>query len=175
MTQFLLHGRLRPSLPNDSQQPAPLRAAEPSPWEASPAQDRDAPTEDESLHSARGVFGDRLVDAALALDLLAPPKGPLPAGTELHALDALREASQALSGVDFLTQLEFSAVHQGAGFKKTARRLGLSAHALTPNVCQRVDGRMAQRFAEASASGAIPVDRQAAAQWLQDELFILTC
>ncbi len=126
------------------------------------------------LEGARRTAGDRVVDVASRLlgqptDLTQAP------GAQSALLMAVDVAAQALAGVDFLTRLEFSAVHPGARFKACAQELNIPVDGLSQDQRERIDSLMQERFAEAAASGNSPVDPHLAKQWLHHELFRLTC
>ncbi len=178
MTQIHHYGSARPAFSSEPHLSLTLRAAEPDPpWEATPPAVPSNPEQPDPQEAARRAVGNRLVEAAIrALDWPNTPTALAPSAAAQSALDeALDVASQALAGVDFLTQLEFSAVHQGAGFKEVAQRFGMDPQEMPQDTRERIDTRMGQRFAEAAATGAAPVDRRTASQWLHNELFILTC
>jgi hypothetical protein len=177
MTLFHLRGPVSPAFPGAvTPFTPPSRVAEPdAAWDIPPPHGASDPPLANGRHPARPPFSDRLIDAAdRTLELLNDPTRPQPPDAAQRTQQALREAALALSGVDFLTQLEFSAAHQGPGFKAVAQGLVLSPHALDPATRAQIDARMDQRFAEAAAKGGAPVDRHTAAQWLHNELFILT-
>ncbi len=163
MSLFHLRSRVGPAVPLLT----PSRVAEPdTPWDIPPPH---GPTDPPAVNGQRQAYprySQRLIDAA--------DRTLEPADAAQRTQQALREAARALSGVDYLTQLAFSAVHQGAGFKEVAQGLGRSPHGLDPATRAQIDARMDQRFAQAAAKGEAPVDRHTAAQWLHHELFILT-
>ena len=162
MTLFHLLGRFNPNFAGAAPPLTPSRVAEPdAPWDLSPPNGASHPLAANDSHPAHARFSDRLIDAAQHI---------LDASQQTQ--QALQEAALALAGVDYLTQLEFSAVHQGPGFKAVVQ--GRSLPALDPPARAQIDARMGLRFAEAAANGGAPVDRRTAAQWLHHELFVLT-
>ena len=162
MTLFHLLGRFNPNFAGAAPPLTPSRVAEPdAPWDLSPPNGASHPLAANDSHPAHARVSDRLIDAA---------QHTLDASQQTQ--QALQEAALALAGVDYLTQLEFSAVHQGPGFKAVVQ--GRSLPALDPPARAQIDARMGLRFAEAAANGGAPVDRRTAAQWLHHELFVLT-
>lgn len=104
------------------------------------------------------------------LDLQPRPGQPLPAGLVLQAIAMAEAAEQALHGVDFMTQLQFSAATHGAEFVDACRAAGLSPQAVSTPQRAAIDARMQQRFAEAAQQKQIPVAPDTARQWLRAEL-----
>ncbi len=177
MTLFHLRGPVSPAFPGAVTPFTPSRVAEPDPpWDLPPPKGvADSPAAN-GQHTTDPRFSDRLIEAAeRVLDLPTDPRSPQPPEAAQRTQQALHEAALALDGVDYLTQLAFSAVHRGPGFRAAAQALGLSPHAVDPATRAQIDARMGQRFAQAAAAGSAPVDRHTAAQWLHHELFILTC
>jgi hypothetical protein len=177
MTLFHLRGPVSPAFPGAVTPLATSRVAEPdAPWDLPPPHGTSDPPPANGRHTASLPFSDRLIDAVeRALDVPTDPRSPQPPHAAQRTQQALHEAARALAGVDYLTQLELSAVHQGAGFKAVAQGLGLSPSALDPATRDQIDARMGLRFAEAAAHGDAPINRRTAEQWLHHELFILTC
>jgi hypothetical protein len=165
MTLFHLLGRFNPAFAGAAPPLTSSRVAESDArWDLSPPNGASHPLAANDPHPAHARFSERLMDAAQhALE---------PSTASQQTQQALQEAALALAGVDYLTQLEFSAVHQGSGFKAVVQ--GRSLPALDPPTRAQIDARMGQRFAEAAANGNAPVDRRTAAQWLHHELFVLT-
>jgi len=177
MTLFHLRSPVSPAFPGAVRPFTPSRVAEPdSPWDIPPPHGASDPPAANGRHLAAPPFSGRLIDAAQRmLDVpTSPARAPSPEAAQ-RTEQALQEAACALAGVDYLTQLALSAVHQGPAFKAVAQGLGLAPGALDPATRDHIDARMSLRFAEAAAHGGAPVDRRTAAQWLHHELFILTC
>ena len=174
MTLFHLLGRFNPNFAGAAPPLTPSRVAEPdAPWDLSPPNGASHPLAANDSHPAHARFSDRLIDAAQhTLELSTDPRSPQSSDASQQTQQALQEAALALAGVDYLTQLEFSAVHQGPGFKAVVQ--GRSLPAQDPPARAQIDARMGLRFAEAAANGGAPVDRRTAAQWLHHELFVLT-
>ena len=107
---------------------------------------------------------------ARELGLEPSPGKPLSSRTVTQALDMARTASQALSGVDFATQLDCSATSQGIGFKTSCEALGLDPASLSPQQRQHIDAAMQARFAQAAAQGLSPVSPDTARGWLRELL-----
>ncbi|QEI08254.1 hypothetical protein FXN63_22255 [Pigmentiphaga aceris] len=106
---------------------------------------------------------------ARELDLVSAPGKPLSSRTVTLAVDMAREAGQALGGVDFVTQLAFSAKASGAEFERTASALGISG-SLDAAQRQTIDDAMQRRFDEAATSGNSPVPPSVAQSWLSEIL-----
>lgn len=174
MTLFHLRGPVSPAFPGAVTPVTPPRAAEPdAPWDLPPPSGASDPPPANGRSMGGVPYAGRLIDAA-ERTLDRPGRAQAPDSAQ-RTQQALQEAARALAGVDYLTQLELSAVYRGPGFKAVAQGLGLSPHALDPSTRDQIDARMGLRFAEAAANGGSPVDRQVASQWLHYELFILTC
>ncbi len=117
------------------------------------------------------TFGSGVGTAvARELDLTSAPGKPLSSRTITQAVDMAREAGQALGGVDFVTQLAFSARVSGAEFERTANALGVSVSSLDGNQRQSIDDAMLRRFDDAATSGHSPVSPSVAQSWLSDIL-----
>jgi hypothetical protein len=107
---------------------------------------------------------------ARELDLVAAPGKPLSARTITLAVDMAREAGQAMTGVDFVTQLAFSAKASGAEFQRTASDLGIATAGFDAAKRQAIDDAMAAHFASAAESGNSPVEPSVARNWLRSLL-----
>jgi len=107
---------------------------------------------------------------ARELGLHPSPGTPLSSRTVERALDMARTSSQALEGVDFITQLNCSATTQGAGFQSTCQTLGLDPARFTPQQRQDIDTAMQARFQQAVAQGHSPVPFETAQTWLRELL-----
>lgn len=117
------------------------------------------------------TFGSGVGSAvARELDLVSAPGKPLSSRTVTQAVDMAREAGQALGGVDFVTQLAFSAKVSGAGFERTASEAGVSVGSLSAGQRQAIDDAMQTRFDQAAANGDSPVSPFVAQTWLVDVL-----
>jgi hypothetical protein len=120
-------------------------------------------------------FGSGL-SAAVARELgLEPAPGkPLASRLVTQALDVARAGQQALSGVDFLTLLDHSAVAGGMGFKAAVAALAVDPTALDGPARAGIDARIKDRFEAAAAQGQSPVQPATAALWVQAEVLLLT-
>lgn len=107
---------------------------------------------------------------AHALDLQQSPGKPLAARTVTTALDMASTSQNALKGVDFLTELHFSAVNTGAGFTSVCQAIGLDHTQLDSSRMQQIDQGMAALFEAAEQEGRAPVSNDQAAKWLQQIL-----
>ena len=104
------------------------------------------------------------------LGLEPTPGKPLSSRTVSQALDMAQTSSQALSGVDFATQLDHSASARGAGFPTACRALTIDPASLSTQRRQEIDAAMQLRFEQASAQGQSPVMADTAQSWLRDLL-----
>lgn len=107
------------------------------------------------------------------LGLQPNPGQPLERRHVLQAI-AMAEASwQALRGVDFMTQLMFSAAAHTPGFTHACHALELPPEALGALQRAVIDARMQQRFTQAARQRQSPVAPGLAQQWLLAELMAL--
>lgn len=120
-------------------------------------------------------FGSRL-SAAVAQELgLAPAPGqPLASRLVQQALDMAQTGSQALSGVDFLTQFEHSAVAGGAAFTRAAGAAGIDPKELSADTRAMLDRQLQARFDAAAAAGDSPVASHIVSGWVASHLSHLT-
>ena len=113
-------------------------------------------------------FGPGISKAiAQELNLQPSPGKPLSARTVEQALHMAETSSQAMSGVDFITQLDCSATAQGAGFQAVCQSLGLSPASLTAQQRQDIDAAMQSHFEQAASQGRSPVTPETAHAWLR--------
>ncbi|WP_315124632.1 hypothetical protein [Comamonas antarctica] len=136
-------------------------------------------SKDENDMDSNCAFADILsriysrdIQQAVARELGLQPGNDQP--PERHMLlraIAMAEASRkALRGVDFMTQLMFSAAARSAGFTHACHALGLSPQALSAPQRAAIDACMAQRFIQAARRRESPVAPWRAQQWLLAEL-----
>lgn len=104
------------------------------------------------------------------LQLQPRPGQPLEARLVLQAIAMAEASRQAMQGVDFMTQLQFSAATQTAEFVAACRAAGLEPQAVGAPQRAAIDARMQQRFDEAARQMQIPVAPETARQWLREEL-----
>jgi len=109
---------------------------------------------------------------ARELDLKASPGLPLASRTVIQALDMAQTGQKALAGVDFLTQLQFSATKNGSEFQRVLADVAPTS-ALSASDREDIDRQLDRRFADAQAHGAGPVSPGNAEQWLKDALSAL--
>ena len=107
---------------------------------------------------------------ARELGLQPSPGKPLSSRVVQQALDMAQTSSQALAGVDFITQMDCSATTQGAGFRSVCQALGRDPDRLSPQQRQDIDTALQTRFAQAAAQGLSPVAPETARGWLRDLL-----
>lgn len=121
------------------------------------------------VQALQGSFSAGISQAvARELDLAPRPhQQSLSSRTVLQALDMAETGRQMLTGVDFLTQLHFSATNRGQGFVQTCTILGVDASGLSQSARAQIDTQMGQHFAQAQAAGQTPVSENQATQWLR--------
>jgi hypothetical protein len=84
-----------------------------------------------------------------------------------QALDMAQTGKQAMAGVDFMTQLEHSAVAGGVAFTRAASALGIDPASLSTDTRAMLDRQLQARFDTASET---PVQAETAAQWVTAHL-----
>lgn len=120
------------------------------------------------------AFSRGIQDAVVReLGLTPHPGQPLASRLVLQAIAMAETSQQALQGVDFMTQLMFSAAAQGGEFMAACRALGLAPEAVSAQQRAAIDACLQQRFAQAARQGQFPVAPALARQWLQVELTAL--
>lgn len=107
------------------------------------------------------------------LNLRSNPGQPLSARLVRQAIAMAETSRQALQGVDFMTQLNFSAAVQSAEFVDACHAAGLAPAAVSAAQRAAIDARMQQRFTQAAQHNQMPVAPETARQWLQQELAAL--
>ncbi len=107
---------------------------------------------------------------AQELGLQPSPGKPLSARTVMHALDMARTAGQALSGIDFVTALEYSAQNEGLGFKSVCQELNLDPGSLDAQQREAIDHALQERFQQAASEGRSPVPPETVRSWLHEVL-----
>jgi len=110
------------------------------------------------------------IAVARELGLEPSPGKPLSSRVVSLALDMAQTSSQAMSGVDFATRLEFSARAAGQGFASTCRAEGIDPGKIDAAERQRIDDAMQRRFDQAAAAGQTPVAAETARAWLREIL-----
>jgi len=117
------------------------------------------------------AFSPGIQDAVVReLALLPRPGQPLESQLVLQAIAMAEASRQAMQGVDFMTQLMFSASANGMEFVGACRAQGLAPETLSAQQRAALDGGMQQRFAQAQQQGQFPVAPELARQWLLAEL-----
>lgn len=120
------------------------------------------------------AFSRGIQDAVVRELGLAPNPGqPLASRLAQQAIAMAETSQQALQGVDFMTQLMFSAAARGEEFVAACRALGLAPEAVSAQQRAAIDVCMQERFAQAAQQGQFPVAPALARQWLQVELTAL--
>ena len=119
----------------------------------------------DALHSSYASGISQAV--ARELDLAPRPGQPLASRTIKTAIEMAETGQSALAGVDFFTQLQFSAAKGGAEFHRACQEQGIDAGRLSPDVRQQIDREVTQRFATAPHH---PVEFRQAMVWLNDAL-----
>lgn len=133
--------------------------------------DPDADTASMFVDTLARSFGSGIGSAiARELDLVSAPGKPLSSRTVTLAVDMARQAEQVLGGVDFATQLAFSAKASGVGFQQVLNELNIPASTVDASQRDRIDQAMQQRFEHAAQTGQSPVSDSTAHAWLREVL-----
>ncbi|MCX5590286.1 hypothetical protein [Alcaligenes endophyticus] len=120
------------------------------------------------LDALQRNYGAGLSQAvASELNLSPAPGQALSSRTVQAALHMLDVAQQALSGVDFFTQLQLSATAHTENFNQACRAVDIAPEQLDDQQRQQIDLAMDKHFQTASINGHSPVSPQQAATWLQ--------
>lgn len=116
-------------------------------------------------------FGSRISsEVTRELGLAPAPGKPLASRLVNEALDMAQTGQQALSGVDFVTRLEHSAVLGGAAFHRIAVAAGIDPKSLSADTLAMLDRQLQDRFDAAVVAGATPVSPDVASQWVTTHL-----
>jgi hypothetical protein len=107
---------------------------------------------------------------ARELSLTPGPGKPLSAHTIERAVDLAQTKRSVMDGIDFVTQLGFSAHSKGADFLAVCRQAGVPSDSLDTAARQRIDAAMQQKFDQAHQSETQPVDPATARGWLRELL-----
>ena len=75
-----------------------------------------------------------------------------------------------MSGVDFFTRLQFSAVADGAEFRRVCASLGRDTNSISVTERQRIDAQLDRSFEQARMQGTSPVGYDSAESWLLQAL-----
>lgn len=117
------------------------------------------------------VFPMGVRDAVVReLGLVPRPGAPLQSRLVLQAIAMAETSQKALQGVDFMTQLMFSAAAHSVEFVSACRALGLAPEAFSAQQRAAVDVCMQERFGQAAQRGQFPVASAVAQEWLRAEL-----
>ena len=117
------------------------------------------------------TFGQGIASAvSRELGLEPNPGKPLSARTVAQALDMAQTSRDALSGVDFLTRLAWSATSGAPAFQQACADAGVAPASLDAARRSSLDQAMQARFDQAAQSGQSPVSLGTAAAWLRDML-----
>lgn len=117
------------------------------------------------------TYGGRLgQEIASTLGLQPTPGKPLESRLVKQAIDMAATSQGAMDGIDFLTQLAFSAAKGGQAFQRSVAELQLDPRTLDPGKRQWIDEQMADRFNQAQADGQSPISSQTASAWLGEIL-----
>ncbi|MCD2512827.1 hypothetical protein [Comamonas endophytica] len=114
----------------------------------------------------------RGIQEAVVRELALEPRPgkPLQSRLVLQAIAMAEASEQALQGVDFMTQMQFSAAIHTAEFVDACHAAGLAPEDVSAPQRAAIDARMQQRFAAAARLKQMPVAPETARQWLQAEL-----
>lgn len=131
----------------------------------------DADTTTLFVNALSAGFGAGL-STAVAQELgLSPAPGQALASRRVQqAMEMAQTGKAVLSGVDFLTQFEHSAVVGGVAFKRAADAEGIDPSLLGPEVRAELDRKLQSRFEQALASGQSPVEPAAVTTWVRHHL-----
>lgn len=131
-----------------------------------------APTGDaaSSLADAlKNAVGPGLGDAIVReLGLSPAPGKPLSARTIKLALSMAQEGRHAMEGVDYMTQLRFSAQNRTADFIRVCQSNNVDPQQLDTLARSVIDQQLAERLHVAAQAGQSPVPPQQAEAWLGD-------
>jgi len=115
-------------------------------------------------------YGQRLTEAVKENFSDLSPGKPLSARTVTLALEMADRSLTALSGVDFLTRLQSSAMARGRNFDQACSRLGIDASSVSGETRGRIDADIQRRFQAALVNGESPVDTVRMQAWLDEAL-----
>lgn len=123
------------------------------------------------IEALQESYGPGIAKAiAQELGLQPSPGKPLSSRTVIHALDMARTAGRALSGIDFVTALEYSAQNAGLGFKAVCQDLNLDPGSLDDQQRKAIDQALQERFQQAASEGRSPVPPETVRSWLYEVL-----
>lgn len=133
--------------------------------------DARADTTSAFVHALASTFSSGITAAvARELELQPAPGRPLSSRTVTQALDMAETGQQAMSGVDFFTRLQFSAVADGAEFRRVCASLGRDTNSISVTERQRIDAQLDRSFEQARMQGTAPVGYDSAESWLLQAL-----
>ena len=115
-------------------------------------------------------YGQRLTEAVKENFSDLTPGKPLSARTVTLALEMADRSLTALSGVDFLTRLQSSALARGRNFDQACSRLGIEPGSISSESRGRIDADIQSRFQEALIQGESPVGMARMQSWLDEAL-----
>jgi len=125
-------------------------------------------TTDIFLKAMSQSYGARVSNIiANELGLCPSPGKPLATRLVQQAFEMAKVSQVALSGVDFMTLLDHSAVSGGRDFLNAAAQLNVDPKSLKVETRQWLDSQMKLRFDEANASGQSPISAEVASVWLK--------
>ena len=148
---------------------------------STPSQRSVAWVEPDSNVDASSIFIDALsrsfssgIQSAVGRELgLAPapaPNRPLSSRQVEQAIDMAETAQRAMSGVDFLTQLDCKAASNGGSFQRACSELGIPTGDVGALQRRNIDQAMTRQFHEAAEQGRSPVEAATALQWLKQAI-----
>ncbi|QIL70566.1 hypothetical protein G7048_09485 [Diaphorobacter sp. HDW4B] len=146
---------------------------------STPSQRSVAWVEPDSNVDASSIFIDALsrsfssgIQSAVVRELgLAPaPNRPLSSRQVEQAIDMAETAQRAMSGVDFLTQLDCKAASNGGSFQRACSELGIPTGDVGALQRRNIDQAMTRQFHEAAEQGRSPVEAATALQWLKQAI-----
>jgi hypothetical protein len=120
------------------------------------------------LQAMAQAYGPRISqEISNTLGLEPSPGKTLASRSITQALEMGEIGKQALSGVDFMTQLEHSASAGGRSFQLAMNEMQIDPRAMDSGTRQWIDEQMKLGFDAALASGNSPVSPETATGWLK--------
>ncbi|MBF5005573.1 BspR family type III secretion system anti-sigma factor [Diaphorobacter caeni] len=105
-------------------------------------------------------------NVARELGLSPTPGKPLSSRVVQQAIDMAETSQNALSGVDFFTQISCSASSNSSAFQRACAQLSISPADVDAQQRREIDAVMARQFENAAAHGQSPVSTKTAETWL---------
>ena len=117
------------------------------------------------LQARAQAYGPRISqEISNTLGLESSPGKTLASRSITQALDMAQVGQQALTGIDFMTQLDRAG---GRAFQRVVGEMQLDPRAIDSGTRQWIDEQMKQGFDAALAEGKSPVSPETATSWLK--------